>query len=353
MTTNTAFCTVIPPVSAHISRPLWSIMIPTYNCANYLRETLTSVLAQDLGPDVMQIEVIDDCSTKDDPQAIVEEVGKGRIGFYRQPQNVGHTHNFATCLQRSRGHLVHLLHGDDCVKAGFYQKMQQAFETSPDIGAAFCRHTFMDEYSYVQLTSPLEQSESGILSNWLEKIAIEQRIQTPSIVVRREVYEKLGGFDQRLLWCEDWEMWVRIATHYPIWYEVETLANYRYHASSSTARNIKTGENLKDLRRAITIMQSYLPKPLAKEIFQKANYSAMSISLVYASNLLYKRDWIAAINQIKEGFKFGYFFEFFKLLIPILLHTGLREFKASLPAQILKFLINSKEFFKKVTSSFV
>jgi cellulose synthase/poly-beta-1,6-N-acetylglucosamine synthase-like glycosyltransferase len=37
----------IPPVPEGASRPLWSVMIPTYNCANYLRETLTSVLAQD------------------------------------------------------------------------------------------------------------------------------------------------------------------------------------------------------------------------------------------------------------------------------------------------------------------
>ena len=81
-------------------------MIPTYNCANYLRETLTSVLAQDPGAEIMQIEVIDDCSTKDDPQAVVEELGKGRVIFYRQPQNVGHTKNFETCLTRSRGKLI-------------------------------------------------------------------------------------------------------------------------------------------------------------------------------------------------------------------------------------------------------
>ena len=40
---------------------------------------------------------------------------------------------------------------------------------------------------------------------------------TPSIVVRRSVYERLGSFDRRLVCAEDWEMWVRIAAHYPIW----------------------------------------------------------------------------------------------------------------------------------------
>jgi|SRR5581483_9724411 len=54
---------IIPPITDDLPRPLWSVLIPTYNCANYLRETLASVLAQDPGPAVMQIQVVDDCST--------------------------------------------------------------------------------------------------------------------------------------------------------------------------------------------------------------------------------------------------------------------------------------------------
>ena len=111
----------IPPVSEGTNRPLWSVMIPTYHCACFLRQTLESVLSQDPGPDLMQIEVVDDGSTLDDPGAVVAAVGRGRVGFYRQPQNVGHTKNFETCLRRSRGKVVHLLHGDDYVLPGFYK----------------------------------------------------------------------------------------------------------------------------------------------------------------------------------------------------------------------------------------
>ena len=57
----------ILPVPEGTPRPVWSVMIPTYNCAKYLRETLVSVLAQDPGPEQMQIEVVDDYSTKDEP----------------------------------------------------------------------------------------------------------------------------------------------------------------------------------------------------------------------------------------------------------------------------------------------
>src|SRR5688572_28917643 len=121
----------ILPVPKREARPLWSVMIPTYNCANYLRKTLASVLAQEPGQELMHIEVIDDCSTSDNPAAVVAELGANRVKFYRQPRNIGVPKNFDTCLERSRGHLVHILHGDDLVFKGFYSKMGKAFEEQP------------------------------------------------------------------------------------------------------------------------------------------------------------------------------------------------------------------------------
>ena len=141
------------------------VMIPTYNCAPYLRETLKRVLTLAPGPESMQIEVIDDHSI-DDPASVVAELGGDRVHFYQQPENVGHIDNFATCLRRSRGKIIHLLHGDDYVLPGFYEKMTKAFLQNPDIGAAFCRHIFMDNHGHWQSISKLEQRESGILKNW-------------------------------------------------------------------------------------------------------------------------------------------------------------------------------------------
>jgi hypothetical protein len=53
---------VLPITEGSMPRLLWSVMIPTFHCARFLRQTLESVLSQDPGPDVMQIEVVDDCS---------------------------------------------------------------------------------------------------------------------------------------------------------------------------------------------------------------------------------------------------------------------------------------------------
>jgi glycosyltransferase involved in cell wall biosynthesis len=298
---HSSYRTEIPPIIEGIARPFWSVMIPTYHCARFLRQTLESVLAQDLGPESMQIEVVDDGSTLDDPAAVVAEVGRGRVSFFRQERNVGHTKNFETCLRRERGKVVHLLHGDDYVMGGFYNKLQQAFEREPEIGAAFCRQIFMDDEGNRDAYSPLEQSESGILNNGLERLALEQRIMTPSIVVRRDVYERLGGFDRRLICSEDWEMWVRIAAQYPIWYQIEPLAAYRMHAASNTGRHIRNGDDMRYTRLAIDIFKSYLPKDKADQWSKQARETYARSALDMAYSLYLKGDLPATLVQAREA----------------------------------------------------
>lgn len=292
----------IPPVTGD-ARPTWSVMIPTHNCASYLRETLQSVLAQDPGREHMQIEVVDDCSMADDPEAVVREVGRGRVGFHRQPRNVGHVRNFETCLVRSRGELIHLLHGDDRVLPGFYATMERPFREREDIGAAFCRGVFMDERGHWAAFSELERPTRGVIENWLEVIAVQQRLQTPAVVVRRSVYERLGGFDRRLSWSEDWEMWVRVAAHYPVWFEPTMLAEYRMHSTSSTSRNVRTGENIRDTRRAIDVIRTALPSADASRLFDGARAWCGRLALDMAKRAIRAQDWPTALVQLREGWR--------------------------------------------------
>jgi glycosyltransferase involved in cell wall biosynthesis len=297
-------------------------MIPTYHCARFLHQTLEGVLAQDPGPEMMQIEVVDDRSVLDDPAAVVAEVARGRVAFYRQPRNVGHTKNFETCLRRARGKVVHLLHGDDYVLDGFYHKLQQAFEAQPEIGAAFCRQIFMDDAGNWEAYSPLEQPASGILNNGLERLALEQRIMTPSIVVHRDVYERLGGFDSRLSCTEDWEMWVRIAAQYPIWYETEPLAAYRMHPDSNTGRHVRNGDDMRYTRMAIEIFRTYLPQAKAGKISRSARETYALSALDKAYSLFLKGDLTAMGIQVREAICLSYSPRVIQRIGRLLLHAG-------------------------------
>jgi glycosyltransferase involved in cell wall biosynthesis len=252
---------VIEPVPDTEKRPRWSVMIPTYNCIKYLQTTLESVLMQDPGPEKMQIEVVDDFSTDGDVHALVCEIGKGRIGYFRQPQNSGSLRNFETCLRRSKGEWVHILHGDDCVLPGFYTEIENLFTQFPEAGAAFTDHNFID-----QSGSLLHNADKKILDapgiiefeQWLIRLAKVQRIQPPAIVVKRSVYEHLGSFFA-VHYGEDWEMWVRIAAHYPMAHSPLHLAQYRVHNSNITSRSFLSGQNIKDINKVIDIIQQYIP----------------------------------------------------------------------------------------------
>ena len=184
-------------------------MIPAYNCADHLGAAIESVLAQDPGPERMQIEVVDDCS--DDGTADVAARFGERVSLLRQPRNLGNVGNFNACLARARGHLIHLLHGDDAVRPGFYERLQAPLSGSAAIGAAFCRYIAIDGDGNWTGVSPLESAAAGVLDGWVETLALGQRLQPPCIAVRREAYERLGGFDDRISYSEDWEMWTRIA----------------------------------------------------------------------------------------------------------------------------------------------
>jgi glycosyltransferase involved in cell wall biosynthesis len=248
---------IITPLPANEQRPLLSVMIPVYNCAQFLPIVLESVLSQDMGAALMQIEVVDDASTDADVAAIVQQLGKGRVSYYRQPENVGSLRNFETCINRSRGQLVHLLHGDDRVKAGFYKKLSALFEQYPEAGAAFCNYCFIDDTGKITHGHPPEAKEAGILKDWLPRIAELQRIQYVTIVVRRQVYEKLGSF-YGMTYGEDWEMWVRIARYYPIAYTPEILAEYRLHSGSISSRMGDSGENIPCLLKSHTLIQEHI-----------------------------------------------------------------------------------------------
>src|SRR5262249_23206416 len=109
----------IHPVAKGRNRPVWSVMIPVYNRTKYLAQALNSVLAQGFDQQEMQVEVVDDCSAEGDSEDVVKAINPKRISFYRQSRRVGMAANWNTCIERARGRLVHILHDDDFVGAGY------------------------------------------------------------------------------------------------------------------------------------------------------------------------------------------------------------------------------------------
>jgi glycosyltransferase involved in cell wall biosynthesis len=275
-------------------------MIPTYKGVRYLGAALESVLAQAPAAEEMQIEVIDDGSPDDLSRELVERIAGSRVAFFRKPRNEGLVANFNTCIERSRGEFVHILHDDDIVLPGFYAQMESALDADTSLGAAFSRYVGIDGQARWRYVSPTLFESSRKIDRPALQLGRRNFIRTPAIVVRRSTYERIGGFDPRVSHTADWEMWVRIAAHTDVWYEDRPLALYREHAGSDTSNLARSGENLRQIRKAIDIFHAYLPAEIRSGCRGLGHVWAAMIGWHTAKALLRRRDLSSCARVLTE-----------------------------------------------------
>ena len=320
MSINPELFPVISPVSAHTVRSQISVIIPTYNRVDYLSNCLNSLLSQALPKEQMQIIVVDDCSSLDkqmDIQSIVEKVGDGRIEFYRNSQNLGNAATFNVGINLAHGEWIHILHDDDWVLPQFYSTMQNIIDSHSnqvnssieaaeiEIGAIFCRYVTADCDNNWLGMSQLHLHKAGILPNWLYRVATNNPIAPPAVIVRRKAYEHLGGFYCGFISSnsEDWDMYKRIASFYDWWFEPQVLACYRQHSQSITNQNAKLGLRTADLRTNIEMSYDYLPLDIRDDLtaIAKRNYALLAFKR--ALSYFEANNFDAGLVEIREGLK--------------------------------------------------
>lgn len=246
-------------------------MIPTFEPDARLAEAIRSVLVQRPPGDAMHIAVVDDGSKATDVRALVRAADpSGRVEVFVHAERLGLAGNWNRAISLARGKLVHLLHQDDYVVPGFYERMRLAFERAPGIGMAFCRNHIVDATGNRLKTSSRIRWFPGVIDNWPWTIATRQRIQTPSVVVARTTYDAVGRYRDDLCHTLDWEMWVRIAARCAVWYEPRPLAVYRRHPRNESSRLVAAGALWPDIIRAISINSEAFPADVRPRIVRRS-----------------------------------------------------------------------------------
>ena len=293
---------VIRPLLPDATRPFWSVMIPTYKPrADYLEETLKSVLQQDPGPGQMQIEVVDDGSPNGAPVELVRRLADDRVSVHREPANNGLAGIWNRCIERARGEWVHILHQDDIVLPGFYDHLYRGISCNQDVAMAFCRFAISDANGHWKELGPLESSIPGVLDGWLDRVATDCRVQCVAAVVKRATYERLGGFRADLISVLDIEMWVRIAANVPVFYEPQILAVFRRHGDNQSVMDERTGANMHDMARAIEIWTDYLPENSRTQLEQQGRRYWADIALALAQHFFSNDDLAACTSQLRAA----------------------------------------------------
>ena len=294
------FPAIAPVAEDTGKRPFWSVVIPTYNRTDYLLECLVSVLAQWQGEEQMEIIVIDDASTTPVFE-LVNSIGQGVIRYYRNPQNLRQQGTWNAGVFLSRGQWVHLLHDDDYVLPGFYDRLKESLEAGPDsVGAAFTGYENINDKREIVFHQQLYGKHRGIAENFLQKIGVANPLNPPAVVIRRATYEHLGAYHPELTATLDWELYKRITAFYDWWYEPEILVHYRQHSQSMRTKLSVSGVRTASIRRSIEIAESYLPPEHCAELTQKARKVYFTHCLADTQNSLDAGNLNGALCMLRE-----------------------------------------------------
>lgn len=207
-------------------KPLFSIIIPTYNRAYVLWRAILSVLAQ--SEERWELLVVDDGST-DDTRRLMEEFRDARIRMVKT-ENLG-----ASAARNLGGRLTSApymayLDSDNTWHTDFLSTMLEAIQSHPDKVLWYCgQHTMMwrrdgEGVWIVEQESDDLRGQYGVIDALQLKAA-----DTNCMVHRREVLAEIGGWDEQCCWLEDWDFFTRCVIRYPsgVHWIPKVLVEYR------------------------------------------------------------------------------------------------------------------------------
>jgi glycosyltransferase involved in cell wall biosynthesis len=212
--------------------PPISVVLPTFNRAHLIGQTIDSVLNQEFQD--WNLVIVDDASQDNTIEVVSEYCGRDpRLRLVVNEKNLGLTRNWNRCLDLATGPLVEILQSDDLIDPDYLQIASQVFVENPQIGfvAASCRYIDRDgrliHPGYprpAQLYQAGDEAVTALLTGGWPHVT--------SIVIRRECYEKLGTFNEQIWHGPDGEMFTRIASRYDFYHFGGIHTSFRRHGSN-------------------------------------------------------------------------------------------------------------------------
>jgi len=215
-----------------------SIIIPTYNRENLVAEAIQSTLDQEFDGKI-EIIIADDGST-DSTLSVVESFGN-KVILLKKPvncknQGVASTRNRA--LKIASQPFISFLDSDDFYFKDHIKKMVSVLKDNPDLGFVFCRTLEVKEQNGKRLFRAWTHEhifKKDILNPSVSRAKI---VHTNSFLFRRDVFEKVGYFNESYTNFEDVDLWMRISEKFKGAFSNHYGAAYRtQHAASQLSNN--------------------------------------------------------------------------------------------------------------------
>ncbi len=209
-----------------------SVVVPCYNYARYLPDTVASILSQ---PGVeLEVIIVDDRSSDESVQvARALALKDDRIVVIEHRVNRGHIATYNEGLARATGDFIVLLSADDALAPGSLQRAVALMTAQPTIGFVY---GLVERFSEAIPESSVGQVHADYRMwagvDWLSRrcLLVTNCVVSPEVVMRREVYELVGPYDSTLPHTGDMAMWMRAAAVSDVGYVAgPPAAYYRQH----------------------------------------------------------------------------------------------------------------------------
>jgi len=210
-------------------KPVVSVIIPAYNCARFLPESLESVLRQTFRD--FEVIIVDDGSTDNTP-AVLESYFKAYPDLIRyiRKQNGGPASARNAGIQEARGELIAFQDADDIWMPEKLEMQVAYLREHPEAGVVFTDYALLSGETVLM---PSIQSRYEVPSGMIfEKLLTQHFIAMPSVMVRRACLDQVGVFDETLIGAEDYNFYLRLASRYPFGFVDKLLVKVRSHEDS-------------------------------------------------------------------------------------------------------------------------
>jgi glycosyltransferase involved in cell wall biosynthesis len=214
-------------IAKHMSsdEPLVSIIIPCYNYGHFLGEAIESALGQTHSN--VEIIVVDDGSSDATPRV----AGRYKDVIYIDQENLGVSIARNNGLSRSSGDFIVFLDADDRLLPSAVAIGLNSLKNHPESAFGFGRCRFISEIGS-EIPTPLLPNE---VNNQYLGLLFAPYIWTTGLVLfRRSTFDTVRGFDPAYKTAQDYELYLRIARNFPIYYHENTIAEYRQHGKNNS-----------------------------------------------------------------------------------------------------------------------
>jgi glycosyltransferase involved in cell wall biosynthesis len=215
-----------------------SVIVPTYNSGNYIREALDSVLCQTYTD--YEIIIIDDGST-DDTGKIIKECYPTVSYYYIEQKGAACARNYG--IRKARGELVAFLDADDRWLPEKLEKQSVLFDIDKKLGLVFTENHFFNEHGIID--TGINKRNMLMSGDVVKNIFLNSYVVTSTVMVLRSALDAVGMFEEGLAVAEDDNLWMRLAMKYGIELIDEPLVLYRITEGSLSRTRSKVFEGVK------------------------------------------------------------------------------------------------------------